>query len=263
MHKHSRTILISVLCCMIMSSACSMGVSANIDFSDDNGQTQEQVQVEEGNSSEEVIVYEEEVPADEEVIVDNGNRSNNADAVAGLFQGGIDDESSAEAQRIASPWTKVIRVIISVILLLLTAALFLITVLDLVYIGVPFVRKWLGGGEDSSSSSGGGNGFGDGGFGNGGFNYNNTSSQGKSGIGRIVSDEAIAAVQAASGSNGGGFNSTSQPASKKSTIISYLKKRVVFLVVFGISAVLLFGTTFTDLGLKLGEWIANFVGGLM
>lgn len=257
MHKHGRTILISVLCCMIMSSACSMGVSANIDFSDDNGQTQEQVQVEEGNSSEEVIVYEE-VPADEEVVVDNGNRSNNADAVAGLFQGGIDDESSAEAQRIASPWTKVIRVIISVILLLLTAALFLITVLDLVYIGVPFVRKWLGGGEDSSSSGGGG-------FNNDGFNYNNTSSQGKSGIGRIVSDEAIAAVQAASGSNsgGGGFNSTSQPTSKKSTIISYLKKRVVFLVVFGICAVLLFGTTFTDLGLKLGEWIANFVGGLM
>lgn len=256
MRKHSRTILISVLCCMIMGSACSMGVSANIDFSNDNGQTQEQAQVEEGNSSEEVIVYEE-VPADEEVIVDNGNSSNNADAVAGLFQGGIDDESSAEAQRIASPWTKVIRVIISVILLLLTAALFLITVLDLVYIGVPFVRKWLGGGEDSSSSSGGG-------FNNDGFNYN-TSSQGKSGIGRIVSDEAIAAVQAASGSNGGGggFNSTSQPTSKKSTIISYLKKRVVFLVVFGICAVLLFGTTFTDLGLKLGEWIANFVGGLM
>lgn len=252
---------------MIMSSACSMGVSANIDFSDDNGQTQEQVQVEEGNSSEEVIVYEEEVPADEEVIVDNGNRSDNADAVAGLFQGGIDDESSAEAQRIASPWTKVIRVIISVILLLLTAALFLITVLDLVYIGVPFVRKWLGGGEDSSSSGGGGfsgGGFGGNGFGGGGLNYSNTPSQGKSGLGRIVSDEAIAAVQDASGSNGGGgFNSTSQPTSKKSTIISYLKKRVVFLVVFGICAVLLFGTTFTDLGLKLGEWIANFVGGLM
>lgn len=251
MRKHSRTILISVLCCMIMGSACSMGVFANIDFSDDNGQTQEQVQVEEGNSSEEVIVYEEEVPADEEVIVDNGNRSDNADAVAGLFQGGIDDESSAEAQRIASPWTKVIRVIISVILLLLTAALFLITVLDLVYIGVPFVRKWLGGGEDSSSSNR--------------FGYGDTTSQDKSGIGRIVSDEAIAAVQAASGSNGGGgeFGSTSQKTSKKSTIISYLKKRVVFLVVFGICAVLLFGTTFTDLGLKLGEWIANFVGGLM
>ncbi|MNV40173.1 hypothetical protein D3C71_1317740 [compost metagenome] len=90
----------------------------------------------------------------------------------------------------------------------------------------------------SQASTGGGGGFG-GGFGGGGF--------GGGGFGGM-----------------GGFGGSGGASAEKapSAVKVYLKKRVVFLVVFGVCIVLFSTMVFTDIGLKLGLQILEKLTGL-
>lgn len=197
--------------------------------------------------------------------VTQSENTGNADAVGSMFQGvGIDEEASAKANSYIYPIAQFANLVMALILSVTFIAMMVITVLDLLYIAVPPVRSMLYAG--SSGGSSGGMGFGGSGFGGGG---QQSSSSGK----QWISDEAKAVVgdlEGSSGGNSGGFGGGmgfggsgfggggSQPEkSKKSVITSYAKKRVVFLVVFGVVALLLTSTIFTDIGVNVGAWLMD------
>lgn len=181
---------------------------------------------------------------------DNANKDS-AGAVGDLFQNaGVDKESVNQANTFLEPLARGINIVVSFLLGFTSVAIFLITASDLLYIGFPPVRNML-----NPQSQGGG---GMGGYGGGG--------QQSTGI-RWVSDEAMACV--GGGDSGGGMGGPmggQQQQGGKSVIMSYLKKRTVFLIMFAICVILFTSTVFTDLGLKLGmlllEWITGASGSI-
>jgi hypothetical protein len=213
------------------------------------------------------------------------NASEGAEAVAGIMSGiGVDSEASAKASQYLSPAAKVVNIVAAVILGIAALALFVITAIDMLFIAVPPIRRFLnptasaggpsGGGGFGGGGFGGG-GFGGGGFGGGGFGGGGVaSSQASSSASRWISDEAVAAVgslQAApsggggfgGGFGGGGFGGGSQePPKMKNVMIEYLKKRTVFLFMFGVCVVLFSTTVFTDLGVKLGSFLLEKLLGI-
>ena len=201
------------------------------------------------------------------------NTGSNADAVGEMFGNvGVDEKSAKEANQYMSPLADTANFVFSLILTFAFIAMFIITALDLLYIGVPPLRSLL---YSGGSSSGGGGGFGGGGFGGGGFGGGG-GGQSSGSKKQYISDEAVAALGSSSGSSGGGGfggggfggggfgggGGGSQESSKKSVIISYFKKRVVFLVAFGIVAVLLSSTLFTDIGVSIANWVFNRLTGI-
>lgn len=195
--------------------------------------------------------------------------SSSAQAVGGLFSNvGMDAEASAKANEYMHPIAKAANLIFAIILSFAFIAMFVITALDLLYIAVPPVRSILykggaqasgGGGMGMGGMGGMGGGFG-GGMGGGMAQPQQSSIQ-------LISDEAVAAVQASQPQQGGGMmggfgGGASQPTSTKSVIASYMKKRTIFLVLFGVCAVLLSTTIFTDIGVSVGSWALNRLTGV-
>jgi hypothetical protein len=205
----------------------------------------------------------------------------NSSVVGGLFNGiGVDGEASQKANAYMAPFAKMSNLLFALILLIASLGLFLITALDLLYISVPPLRNLLyQGGQSQGAPSGGmgmgmggmggfgGGGFGGGGFGGGGM-MGGQQQQQPSFVSRFISDEAVAAVEGLQGSSQpqggmmGMMGGQQQQPKMKSVILSYLKKRVFFLLAFGVCAVLLSTTIFTDLGVKLGGWMLTRLLGL-
>lgn len=199
-----------------------------------------------------------------------------AEAVGSLFENvGVDSEAAQKANVYMHPIAEMINFVVAIILAAAFIGMALITALDLLYIAVPPVRSLLhpsGGQAASGGGMGGGMG---GGFGGGGMGGGQQSKPQRS----FISDEAVAAVQpsggGSSGGMGGGFGgggfggggfggggfggggSQAEPKTGKSIIISYLKNRTIFLVLFGVCAVLLSTTIFTDIGIEIGNWALN------
>lgn len=187
---------------------------------------------------------------------DQANRDS-ANAVGGLFQNtGITEESTSQASTFLEPLARGINIVCAFILGATSLGIFLVTALDLLYIAFPPVRNML----NPQTQGGGMGGYG--------------GSQQSSAI-RWISDEAIACagggasagggMGSSMGGMGGGMGSPmggSQQGGAKSMIMSYLKKRTVFLVVFAISVILFTSTVFTDLGLKLGMLILSWITGM-
>lgn len=127
----------------------------------------------------------------------------------------------------------------------------------------------MGGGMGMNSMGGMGmGGMGMGGMGMGGMN-GGMGMQGQqnpqqlggglSAVGRWVSDEAIAACLESQG--GGMQGQMGMQAPVKSMVVSYMKKRALFLVLFGVCVVLFSTTVFTDLGIRLGSWMLRLIMG--
>lgn len=170
----------------------------------------------------------------------------------------IGDEEMQKANNLASPMVSVIGTIAGFIVLIASAAIFAITALDLLYIGVPFTRTYL---APAQTSGGGGMGM------MGGMGGQQQQPQRR----QWVSDEAIQAVQLAnpSGGAGGGMpmggmggmmggmgamgGGQQQPQSTKSVILGYFKKRVFFIVVFSLCTIVLTSSIVTDCGINLGK----------
>lgn len=212
-----------------------------------------------------------------------------ADVVGGLMKGvGVDGEASQRASTMMAPLAKSVNFLFATIMLFATLGMFLITALDLLYIAVPPVRGFLyQGGQQAQAGGGMGmGGMGMGGFGGGygGGHFGGMSGGMSGGMGgggqqqqpnfltRFISDEAVAAVSGMQGQQqqGGGMGmgmmgggmQQQQPPKVKSVIFDYLKKRVFFLLMFGLCAVLLSTTIFTDLGVKAGSWILTRLLGM-
>lgn len=171
----------------------------------------------------------------------------------------IGDKEMQKANSLASPLVSVIGTIAGFITLVASAAIFAITALDLLYIGVPVTRTYL-----APSGDGGGMGMGMGGMGG------QQQQQGR----QWVSDEALQSVQAAgSGATGGspmggmggmgmggmgsmggmGNMGGQQQQNTKSVIITYFKKRVFFIVIFAVCTIVLTSSIVTDCGINLGK----------
>lgn len=190
-----------------------------------------------------------------------------ADGLANAFRGSaVDNDDIAEASRLTAPAVKLIRLITSIILAMIAVVLGLITVLDLVYIMIPPTRGFLGGGEQQQTSSPMGGMMG-GGMMGGGMMSGGMSGGSAQGGRRIVSDEAIAALnesiaQSGQGSMGMGMGMSANARPKsKMVILAYAKKRIVVLICFFACLVLFTSTAFTDIGLYLGQWIVDTLGG--
>ena len=178
----------------------------------------------------------------------------------------VDQESMEKANQLASPLADIIGVLTGFIIAITTALVFLVTALDILYISVPFVRKFLNP-EVAQGGMQGGMGMGM----RGGMGM-----QGNQGGGghRWVSDEAVQALQEAGVADGGqagamgGMNgyggmgamgAQQQQSGGKSSIMSYLKKRAFFLIVFAITFTILMSSLLLDCGLNLADLLYKII----
>lgn len=183
----------------------------------------------------------------------------------------VSDENVANAQEIASPIVNLIGNAVGVITLVVGAAIFLITAIDFIYIGLPPFRglltsRWqlpsdeaiavvqppmqngmqngMAGGMNGMSGGMGGMGM------RGGMGMNGMSGgMGMNGMGGM-----------AGGMNGmqnGMQNGQQMPF--KSCITAYLKKRVVFLVIFTIALILLTSSAITGMGINLAALLFKVI----
>lgn len=174
----------------------------------------------------------------------------------------VTQDNMDKAGTMASPIVNALGTLSGFIIMLVSAGIFVVTALDLAYIGIPFLRTTLnpnyGAGAQGGSPMGGmGMGMGMGGMGMGG------AQPAAPGRKCWVSDEAVACVQMASQGQaqggspmGGGMGmggAQAQPMPTKSVILEYLKKRTFFLIIFAVATVLLMSSIFTDCGLNIAE----------
>lgn len=190
-----------------------------------------------------------------------GSSANSNNSITGYLKGytPVTDDNMKNAQVYASPIVNLLGTLTGFLIMIVSAGIFTITGLDLMYIGIPPVRKML------NPDYGGGSAGGMGGMGGMGAQPQ------ASGRSRLVSDEAVACVAMAGqqggggvsqgGGFGGGFGGgmgmqqpqqQSQGSSTKSTITLYLKKRTVFLVVFAVAMIVLTSSILLDCGINLG-----------
>ena len=188
----------------------------------------------------------------------------------------LDDAAMQRASVFASPIANLIGTLTGAVMMIASAAMFLTTALDLMYIAVPFMRNYLAPGVNTQGGGGamgmGGMGMGGMGMGMGGMQQQQSAQK------TFISDEAISAVQEASGGGGqqgmamggmpggygGGMPQQQQQGGHKSAIKIYLIRRSVFIVLFAVCSVVLMSSMFTDCGLNLAallEKIMNKVNG--
>lgn len=236
-----------------------------------------------------------------QVTQNAGKNESTAEAVGDLFSAaGVDSESAAKAKKWIEPVAKVLNTVTAVILGLFASMLILVSVLDMVYLGIPITRQWLcpggadmGAGAAAGGMAGGMGGMGMGGMGMGGYGRRGMGRMGMGGmgmggmggmggaaqaqptlgasIGRWISDDALAAVNesqngmaAAGGMAGGamGMQPGMAPATGKNVMFAYLKKRAFSLVMLGVCLVLFSCTVFTDLGITVGTKIIGLLTGI-
>lgn len=138
----------------------------------------------------------------------------------------------ASANKIYKPFSGVVSTCLGLGAILIMAALGIVMVLDLSYIGIPLFRGFCDG-ESSGNGQGGGG--------------------AKS---KLVSYEAHSAVQEAEGGQGGGGQGG---GSKKTAVGIYFKKRVIMLIVLGVCLLYLIqGQIFT-----LVSWILDLMSGFL
>ena len=172
----------------------------------------------------------------------------------------VDGEDMAKANQLASPLVNMIGTIIGVIVVIVSAGIFLVTALDLAYIGLPFTRPLLTAkyqlvSDEALACVGGGAAGQQGGMqgGMGGMSGGMGGMQG--GMGGMSGGMGMGGM-----SGGMGMGANGQQQGTKSIIVSYLKKRIVFLVIFALATVILLSSVFTDCGINLAALLMKLMG---
>lgn len=186
----------------------------------------------------------------------------------------VTDENMSNANQYASPITNALGILTGFIVMIVSAGIFVVTALDLAYIGLPFTRSLLN--PQQAQQQGGGmspmGGMHGGMMGGGAQGQSQEYGMHR----RWVSDEAVNCVALANpqpqgggmgmspmggmggmgmggGMMGGMGGQQQQPMPTKSVIMMYLKKRTFFLIVFAVAMILLTSSIFTDCGINLAE----------
>ena len=214
--------------------------------------------------------------------------NSNLTDVLGEYQP-ITQENIEKGAVIANPIVNLIGNFIGCVILIAVALIGGITALDLLYIGVPFTRRFLNpnyglDGAASGAMSGGG-------MMGGGMMNRGMMNRGMMGGGMMggaqggmtasprricwVSDEAVDVInitqpqqgqqmqgnmgmpmgQAMGGMMGGQQPMNDTPGGAKSGILMYLKKRTFFIIVFSLATVLLTSSVLLDSGINIAELI--------
>lgn len=206
---------------------------------------------------------------DESVTVEQSSQlgnSSNMDSITDYMRGytPVTSENMEKASVTASPIINVIGTISGFIVMVTSAAIFMVTAADLAYIGLPFTRAWLNPMYASGGAQAGGMPMGGMGMGGMGAMGGGAQAPVESGLRRRwVSDEAVYCVntycqpqqQAQGGMPMGGGMGMQQQLPMKSVIFEYLKKRTFFLILFAVAITVLMSSIFLDCGLNLGELV--------
>ena len=212
------------------------------------------------------------------------NGSNDDNGVAEYLKGykPVTSEDMQKASALATPVANAIGTITGFIMIVVSAGIFLVTALDLCYIGLPFTRNFLA--PDAAQAGAGAMG----GMGMMGGMMPGGAMGGQTPAKRIcfISDEAKNAVatagqQAGGGAMGmpmggmgmsGGFGSpapmgggmmgspsTGTPTGTRSVILTYLKKRMFFLIIFAVASIILMSSVLTDCGINLAALLTKII----
>lgn len=182
----------------------------------------------------------------------------------------IKDSNMKTAQKFASPAVNACGNLAGIVILCVGGGIFVITALDMAYLCLPFTRNWLYTGGEQSSGMGSGMGMSGGYGGMGGMGMSGGMSGGQQQkVRQLISDDAIASLQEAGGSQqqSGGMGMSmsmgmqgSQQTPRKQVLLVYFKKRVFFLVLFGLCSVLLFSSVFIGCGINIAQLIFKLIG---
>lgn len=206
---------------------------------------------------------------------------NDDTGVANFLKGNraMNAEQLETASEKLSPFTNVIGYIIGGIISIVSVGIFLITAIDLLYIGIPFLRTFLY--TPNTDGTGAMTGGRMGGYGMGRYGGMGGMAQQPVKRRQWVSDEAVQCAALMGGSaataNQGGYGGVyggyggmggmaqQNPAeaegmTTKSVILVYFKKRAFFIIIFTISTILLTSSLFVGTGVNLAQWIAKLIG---
>lgn len=181
-------------------------------------------------------------------------------------QRGMSGEQLQKASQTLSPLTNLLGYIVGGAVALIFVAIFAITAIDLVYISVPPVRNLLykagtdGTGAYTGGMPGGGyqRGYGYGGAGG--------AAGGSAKPTQWISDEAVACAALLGGSaqSAGNMGPAGGPAGQsvptKSVIAMYFKKRIVFMIVLVVCAIVLTSSVLLGTGVNLAQWVLKLIG---
>lgn len=159
-----------------------------------------------------------------------------------------------KASETISPITNIFGYLMGGIIALTSSAIFLITALDLLFISVPPIRGLLYSGGSSQS------------MGMGGYGMRGGMQQSSGKTSQWVSDEAVQCSALLGGSGGstqsmgmGGYGmqggmQQQQSGGTKSVILTYLKKRIFFIILFAVCTVILTSSILLGTGVNLAQW---------
>ena len=213
----------------------------------------------------------------EDNVISEDSVSSYDTGVADLFKNhrAMTPEQLEKASRNLSPLTNIIGSLIGIIMVVVCSGIFLITALDLLYIGIPPLRGILYKGAQDEMQGGmmGGYGGGYGGYGGGyGGRMGGMGGGAQRGLRfQLISDEAVqcsmligGGQQSAGGGMPGGYGGMAMQIpqnemSNKSVILTYFKKRIIFMIFFAICAVMLTSSIFLGTGINIAQWLTSMV----
>lgn len=241
MVKIKKSFLLTLVLVFVMSCAFTFGVSAEGDLGSVGVQGTVEEQASSGDSS-------------------SGDSSSNSQGhgIADFMKdyNPVTDAQMAESEKFAAPIIALVGNAIGFILILVVSGIVLVTALDLCYIGLPFTRSLLA--PQQAGGTAGMNGM------------NGMNGQSKPRL-QLVSDEALTSVSTR-GSSGVGSsptpgigmtNTVSQPQGVKSAILTYFKKRIIFLVFFAVAAIVLTSSILTNCGINIAYLLMGLIEKVM
>jgi hypothetical protein len=188
---------------------------------------------------------------------------------------GMTSENLSNASQTLSPLTNIMGNIVGGLVVLIFSVVFVITGLDLLYIAFPPIRNFLY--KGNASAAGGGmmpqGGMMGGMYGHRGMMGGGVVNQGMAAEGRPtqwISDEAVQCV--AMLNNGGapmqagmvGMQQQQMGAtmSMKSVLGTYFKKRLFFMIILAVCAIVLTSSVLLGTGVNLANWITKILSGI-
>lgn len=191
-----------------------------------------------------------------------GTGDESFDSITDYMRGynAVTGEDMEKANTLMSPVSKLVGTLIGVLNVGAVLGVFVTTGLDILYLGVPFTRKLLNpAGEVQQGMPGG----------MGAMQMQPAKSY------KLVSDEAQQALSLANTQGGGGvmpqaggmgmgmgvgsmgtvggMSQSQMPAGGKSVMLTYLKKRTLFLILFAVCSTILLSSLLLDCGLNLAQ----------
>lgn len=181
-------------------------------------------------------------------------------------QRGMTGDQLETASQTLSPLLNLVGYVIGGALCIVFVGMFGMTALDLVYITIPPFRNVLykAGTDGTGAYTGGGpaGGYGYGGGYGGRYGGVGGASGGTMKPTQWISDEAVQCAAMLGGSaqaQNQGYSGGQQAVPMKSVIATYFKKRIVFMILLVITAIVLTSSALLGVGVNLAAWVMKII----